>query len=817
MHTNLATGFIFILAAAAVSAQEPNVEAAPPDAAAAQADADAESDQPAAESAEVAAPEQQEELVAEDAPAAVIEESGMAEAATPEILATIPVGSDDPPPLPEAEDDANSGALDEIIVTATKRSTALREIPSSIASLSGESLEQSAAQGAQDIVKLVPGVNITNDGVNAAQITIRGIASIGGTNPTTGLLFGDVAFTDFYVPRVTLDPNPFDLKSVDVLKGPQGTLFGAGALNGAIRYVPEPPKLGEWETKYFVQYQSISQGDSAPSYGAALNIPISSDDQWALRLMAFDRTSPGYVDNLATGEKDVNELDQRGLRSLLGWRPSENWDLVLTYATQKTEIRDTSQTDNEDGRLSRSNQPTSSQSDNVYHLADLRLDFHGEWAQVVSETAFVTKRSDANLDIQRTLMGLVPARRIEHGDSDTYSQELRVQSLDDAEGNWQWVAGVAALQQDFDFTLDVPAGGVALPLDPLLDALEPLFPGISSTTTNGGQANILSIAADARVKEVALFGDTTWTFLPNWELSLGGRFYRTSSGGPVRQGGALLIASNGGFESVNTEVVKEKGFNPKVSLLWHATDDVIVYTAASRGFRVGGTQVGTTTVVSQTEAPAVFKSDTIWNYEAGVRTNWLDRALHFDLTVFYSDWKDPQAILPDTTGLIVFYDNVGGVESKGAEAALKYRLPFGGLTFETSGAYTKTTTTAPYVAPDGTNLEPGQDWPLAPRWQTATTLSQFSEFGNWTLGLGVTHTYLGSAINNLARRQKVFGYRVLDAQVNVANPEWRWLPEIALVMGNLLDERGKTNVDNDPADVVYLPPRNLILRLSGKF
>ena len=747
---------------------------------------------------------------------AMLEEPNGAEPAAPEILATIPVGSDDAAPLPPA-DDAAGAPLEEIVVTATKRATALREIPASIASLSGESLEHSAAQGAQDIVKLVPGVNLTNDGVNAAQITIRGIASIGGTNPTTGLLFGDVAFTDFYVPRVTLDPNPFDLKSVDVLKGPQGTLFGAGALNGAIRYVPEPPRFGEWETKYFVQYQSMSKGDSAPSYGAAVNIPIGTMDQWALRVMAFDRTSPGYVDNLATGKKDVNELDQKGVRGILGWRPSENWDLALTYATQKTNIRDSSQTDNEDGRLSRSNQPNASVSDNVYHLADLRLDYLADGFEFVSETAFVTKRSDADLDIQRTLMGLVPASRLEHGESDTYSQEFRIQSLPDDEGDWQWVAGVAALQQDFDFTLDVPAGSPIAPLDPLLAALEPLFPGITSTSTDGGRANILSIAADARVKEVALFGDTTWTFLPDWELSVGGRFYRTSSGGPVRQGGALLIASNGGFESENTEVVKEKGFNPKVSLLWHATDDVIAYTAASRGFRVGGTQVGTTTVLSQTRAPAVFKSDTIWNYEAGLRTDWLDRALHLDFTVFYSDWKDPQAILPDATGLIVFYDNVGSVESKGAEAALKYRLPFGGLMLETSGAYTKTVTTAPYVAPDGTNLGPGQDWPLAPRWQSATTLSQFSEWGNWTVGLGVTHTYLGSAINNLARRQKVFGYEQLDAQINVANATWRWLPEIALVMGNLTDERGKTNVDNDPADVVYLPPRNVILRLSGRF
>ncbi len=733
-----------------------------------------------------------------------------------DVLPTIPLPQD-PPPVPKSGDIEAPTQIEEIVVTATKREQSVREIPASITALSGADLEQSGAQGAQDFLKLVPGVNLTNDGVNAAQITIRGIASIAGTNPTTGLLFGDVSFSDFYAPRVTLDPNPFDLRSVEVLKGPQGTLFGAGALNGAVRYVPEPAKFGEWEAKYFAQYQWYEGGGAAPTYGAAVNMPIGSSDQWALRLMGFDRTSPGYVDNLGTGEDDANEVQQQGLRGILAWNPTQRWNLALTYATQRTNILDASQVDNADGRLERSNTPNPSPSDSRYHLADLRVDYTADWAEFVSETAYVRKVSHLNQDVQRALRGLVPVSRVETGESDTWSQELRMQSNADAGGDWQWVTGVSAVRQDYFVALDALVGTPGLPVAGLLTLLEPLFPGISSVTAPDGRASLLSIDADVDIEEIALFGDTTWHFHPDWELSLGGRFYRTSSGGPVRQGGLLLLASNGELESVNTDVVREQGFNPKISLLWNAAENLTTYATISRGFRVGGTQIGATTVVTPTKAPPVFKSDTIWNYEAGVRTDWLDNTLQFDFTVFYSDWTDPQAILPDASGLIVYYDNVSGVRSQGAEAAFKYRLPFGGLTFASSAAYTATVTTAPYVAPDGTNLPPGQAWPLAPRWQTATTLSHLNGWGDWTFGASVTHTYLGEAINNLARRQEIFGYSLVDAQINLANTAWQWMPDVALVMGNIADTRGRTNADGDPTDYIYLPPRSLILRLSGNF
>lgn len=739
---------------------------------------------------------------------------------------SLPVIALEPPPAeapPGAtSEDRSSVQLEEIVVTATKRARALRQIPASIASLSGEDLERSGAQGAADFVKLVPGVNLTFDGVNAAQVTIRGIAAIAGTNPTTGILFGDVAFTDFYVPRVTLDPNPFDLQSVEVLKGPQGTLFGAGALNGAVRYLPEPAVPGLMQGKYFIQYTDLAQGDAAPVFGAAVNLPIGVHDRMALRLTGFRRREAGYVDDLGQQRADVNRLQQDGIRGIFAWQPGGAGEAQLSYAWQQTDTPDSAQADNLDGRLSRANTRRASPSRNAYRLADLKLGYDFGGSRLVSDTAFVRKQSDVDLDISRTFRGnAVPVARVETSHSDTWSQELRIASADDTAA-WTWIAGVFALKQDIGFTLDVPVGEASLPAAALIEAVDLLIPGAGGLVTAGGQPNVLSLFADVAVQEQALFGEATLRFAEDWEAALGARLYRTRSGGTVVQSG-LLLATNGGTQSVENTQIRQQGLSPRVSLSWQASDQALAYAAVSRGFRVGGVQIGATTLASQTRAPRVFRSDSIWNYELGLRTDWLDKRLRLDLTGFYSQWKDPQTIVPDASGLIVYYDNVGGVRTRGAEAALRALLPIDGLSLSVAAAFTDTVTTAPFTAPDGTVLPPGHRWPLAPRWQTASSLDYRMSAGSWLLGAGLTHTYLGTAISNLAQRAECYGYSLVDLQISAGKVSLSWLPELSLVLGNLGDTRGRANVllngstsDGAP-DVTYTRPRSLSLRLTGRF
>ena len=734
-----------------------------------------------------------------------------------EPLPTIPV-AEKPESLPQIKDAPRPPAqIEEIVVTATKREQALRDIPASITALTGESMEKQGLQGVEDISRLVPGVTINTPSEGATRVTIRGIAAPAATNATTGVLFGDVSFTDAYLPRAALDPNPFDLKSVEVLKGPQGTLFGAGALNGAIRYVPEPPKFGEWEGKAFFQYTSVEQGDAAPIYGAALNLPVG--ETLALRIMGFDRASPGYIDNSQLGE-DVNELDQQGLRGILAWQPSEQWHAALTYAWQHTEHADFAIADNADGRLSTDNRPRHSTADIEYSLADLVIKRRFDWGELVSDTSYVDKSLQSYFDASSRLPGggqsIFRAGQPDQSASETWSQELRLVSADEG-SPWIWTVGAFGWKQEIesqpDLTASIDLGGGLGSLPPWLgDLLDPLLPDIIDER---GEILLARLHTNVEITELALFGDLTRRFGDSVELTVGGRLYRVNSGGTVVSTGVLgpLIPDRDGE-------LQEQGFNPKASLLWHITDSIKFYTAASKGFRAGGIQPGLDILPSGPPPPEFFRSDTIWSYEAGLRTDWFGGAMHIDVTAFFTDWKDPQTFQLGNNGLTSYIDNAGGVESKGIEASLQTLLPWGFM-LNAAASWTDTVTTEPFTAQDGSVVEPGQDWTFAPHFQSAATLAWAGNVSDWDLNGSVTHSFLGKAWSSLedANRRQIFDFNQFDLQFGLANPSLRWLPELSFLVNNLADERGVANQFDGGSyvDVTYIRPRAYTLRLSSRF
>jgi outer membrane receptor protein involved in Fe transport len=267
-----------------------------------------------------------------------------------------------------------------------------------------------------------------------------------------------------------------------------------------------------------------------------------------------------------------------------------------------------------------------------------------------------------------------------------------------------------------------------------------------------------------------------------------------------------------------SQEVRENGFSPKASLLWHATDNVVGYAAISRGFRIGGIQPYFSTPGAPTTAPETFKSDSIWNYELGARTDWLDKTLRFDLTGFYERWKDPQTLVFAPGQLLPYLDNVGGVTSKGAEGMLQYLFPLQGLSLSASATYTHAATTESLVA-NGQVIPAGFAWPLSPKWQTATALAYQHDAGQWTFGGSVTHAFIGKAIYGLSQPDSVFGYQQWDVQFNLASLQAAWLPGVTFTVNNLGDVRGVSNAFHDVTynDVTYIQPRSYVLRLSGKF
>ena len=716
--------------------------------------------------------------------------------------------------------------LEEIVVTATKRAENARDLPSSVVALSGADLEQKGAQGQEDFLKLVPGVTFTNDSTTASRITFRGIGADLNTSNTVGVFFGDVPFDDPILPRVTLDPNPFDMARIEVLKGPQGTLFGGSALNGAVRYIPEEPQLGEWSVKTYGQFEDVVSKDTGRSYGGAINVPLG--ERVAFRVVGFDRKSPGWINDLGRHLDNVNAIDQQGGRALALWRPSDSWKISALATMQRTFIHDTALTDNRDGQLSRSDTPQASPTHTRYDMESIGLQYSFEQFDVLSQTSRTYKNFHAIADgsrIGNAVPSPPPSVTITNdNESTSYMQELRFTSNNNFSDRWKWLGGAFYRRHEMNEISNILASSLELPLiSTIYPTLADLIPGLGGTVTPSGQINLVQGKADPIiVTDAALFSEVTATFWDDLEVTLGLRAFRAISDSRVLFSGPLAITKTlpqGSTQGVSAGTLIQRGLNPKFAIKYQISDDINIYGSVSKGFRYGGAQVLVGTLTSK--APDTFKSDYIWNYEIGLRTNWLDNTLFFDVTPFYLEWLHPQLQQADASGLGSFFDNVGGAKSTGVEVATRYLTFIPGLEVDFSGSYVNTVTTKKFTASNGDLIQPGTTWPLAAKWQSSSTVSyNHSLWSSWMGGGSVTYTTISSAPNTLNYLDTVFGYKTLDFNLSVRNPEIMSKPELSLTLSNATDTRGLISGVNNPQfpkDHVYIKPRTLLARLSFFF
>jgi iron complex outermembrane receptor protein len=322
---------------------------------------------------------------------------------------------------------------------------------------------------------------------------------------------------------------------------------------------------------------------------------------------------------------------------------------------------------------------------------------------------------------------------------------------------------------------------------------------------------------------MALFGETTWTVWSKLELTLGLRAYRTTLDGVIDSSGPLTAADtaqSGNTKNTRVGKITEQGLNPKLTANYFFSDTLSVYASVARGFRFGGMNfIGSN---ATTEVPDTYKSDTLWSYETGLRSQWLEKTLVVDVTPFYSTWEDPQLYQNDNTGNTVNWrENVGGVRSYGVEFALQYLPPIDGLNLSFAAAWITAETTEAFTTNAGTEAEPGTPWPQTAEYQTATTLSYTRGlFGNWAGNASLVHAYLSEASSNLDNFATIFGYQTLDLQLGLFNPSMRGAPSLSLNLSNLTDERGVGGAAVSRSDLVdrtYIRPRTLTLRLGVDF
>lgn len=602
-------------------------------------------------------------------------------------------------------------ALEEVLVTAQKRSENVQDVPSSISVFSDEKLQQLHATSLTDYAAYIPGLNVAGGGSpGQIAITLRGIAPLGPgavvgsyVDETPVGSSGDFAHAAFF----GLDLMPYDISQLEVLRGPQGTLYGAGSMGGLLKYSLRSPSLTDYEVHLGVDTSNVAgAGNLGWGARAALNAPLVTD-QLALWLSYYDQHTPGYIDNATTGALDDNAVRQHGGRAVLLWRPQEDISLKIAAMWQRINSDNDSSTALQ---LTGLNPPTGvpkwgSLSDinslsqpfaNSIDLYSATLDIKFDWASFTSATSYSKTHtvdvSDNSLTIGPLyplltggavppgLTGLTTDRALQKE-----TQEFRLTSP--SGGKVEWLLGAFFTHERSTNVQDMLA----------YDDNRQLIPAF---------APVLSFAQlPSTYREFAGFGSATYKFTDQFDIGGGLRWARNNQSFSEITGGPVY----GDFDAPGTssESVLTYSVNPR----WHLSQGTMVYARVATGYQPGGPNATVHGVIS----PTAVKADTLTNYELGIKSQFLDNRGLLDFSVFRIDWKDIQTF--QTFNGINGLTNAGDAISQGFELETAFS-PIHGLRLGLTAAYTEAKLTA---SPADLGDEVGATLPGIPRWSGAVT------------------------------------------------------------------------------------------------
>ncbi|MDP9139903.1 MAG: TonB-dependent receptor, partial [Pseudomonadota bacterium] len=469
------------------------------------------------------------------------------------------------------------------------------------------------------------------------------------------------------------------------------------------------------------------------------------------------------------------------------------------YLKQHSRMDDVLVADNGDGRLENNNKPGPSFVDFGFSLAnaDLRYEID-DWGTVVYQFTQQWKPSRGNVDAGIKATGSLGIQTIaSRFDLDTSGavHELRLVSPED--GNWDWIVGL--FSRDYEGHLNTSLDTVILE-------------GVQR-----GKVDPLT------AEETAIYGELTRRFGSHWEATLGLREYQTKIEGSFESRSVGVPVFDSDFSQ------SEDGLNPKFSLAYKASDSLMAYFTIARGFQFGG--LNTPLIVpglseyqnpvTGTPVPLSFSSSVLWSREVGLRTDWLDRTLRFDVALFDIRWSKAQ--LSQNAGGATsnqYIDNVGEVSSRGVEGSLTWLTPLPGLSLNLLASYVRAVTTSDYVNGQDT-VAKGAEMPASPPVQTSATLAYITYFGSWIAGASVSHSYWSRAYSDLQHTYEMYDFKTLDLSANVSRPDWFMRPTLTFGVTNLADERGV--VGRNAAGALsgdtwtYNRPRALSLRLTAEF
>ena len=718
--------------------------------------------------------------------------------------------------------------LETIIVTATRRDVNVQDVPFNIVALGPDSLADLRIDNLAEFTRAVPGLYVPNQGPRGSNlVTVRGLnvtslndtALIGnGTGGTVATYLGDIP--------LYLDLVMIDVERVEALLGPQGTLYGAGTLAGAIRYLPNRPDATGWEAEAGGRAYALEQSDGlgVDAWGM-VNVPLVQD-RLALRIAAGYIDDPGFVDyryvvrepgvsnpnapfdgsgdDVATNLRKVKDVDTEETftgRVGLSWQVTEALGANFTYYYQDQQVG--GRTVNHDEALGVGRYVSGARflepNDKTNHLLALELTWDLGFAELTSATGGSRFESFGKRDQTDFLMDLdygyedfpsFAAYATDDIEEDTFNQELRLVSQ--GTEKWNWIVGAFYNRYEADTVAAEYTPGI-----PEWFGLGADFPDLEYRATS-----------DRTFEEKALFGELGYAFTDRWQVTVGARWFDY-------QDELSLVTEFPFFDAVLPDA-NDTGDDEtifKINTSFEITSDVMTYLTISEGYRQGGLNSGPpcqepipdeqTFCLKPEEV--LIKPDTTTNYELGLRSIWFDGRLLLNAAIYQIDWNDIQVIGTSDVGEVPIIVNGGTAETRGLEVTTRWRIS-DSLQLAASFALNdaQLSSDAPGLV-DGADAFDGDRLAGTPEQQGTLLLDYARPLANgWTFDANYSLTAVSDVYTKVGLRNNgevLPGYAIHAAAVGLSNGAWR----VTLYSDNLFDKYAVTSVRRDPSYIYDVP------------
>ncbi|NQE64361.1 TonB-dependent receptor [Caulobacter sp. RHG1] len=735
----------------------------------------------------------------------------------------------------EAEAAQPAIAVDEIIVTALKRSTSLQDTPLSISAVGETQLSRMGATGINDYFRQVPNLSLDGGTPSNRRITMRGVRSAG--EATTGLYYDETPLTGPTgttqdAGSTTPDINLFDVERVEVLRGPQGTLYGSGSMGGTLRVIFNKANTNEYAGAVEAQ-ATTTKGGEGGFYGKGMvNVPLI-EDKLGARLVLYREERGGYVDSVPLKKNDINGSTSSGGRLMVTYTPTEDLTIRATAALQNEEVDGQASWSAAAGRY-KSDRKTIAQSNSKLALYNVTAEWDLQFATLTATSSYykwkMLRNSDWTNNIANNRTSSAACGRYFglSGTTCSSAQLSQYTAWADSRGpavSWQpmsletWTHEVRMAGSLFEDKLDW-TGGVYY--ETRKDHVDSIQTRADATT---GMAVTPFDALGARyidndVKQTAFFGELAYHVTDALTVTGGARRfdYNKTVSGAVTVGNVISNSPITAFSQVDASA---KGWVQRLNVAYEFDKSLMVYAQASKGFRPGGAN----NIPGLTSGLVAFAPDSLWNYEAGVKSDWFDRRLTVNMSAYQIDWNNIQVQAQANVGANFFIiTNAGAARIRGVELETTLR-PMTGLTLGAAvgvsdAKLTEDMTNSSVTVSGSTGLY-GDRLPFVPKFNGSLNADYTWPVADGLNGLmHLDASYTGGTASQFRPTyvyyEKVPAYTVVGARVGVEGDGWG----AYAFAQNLTNSVGPVSITSAAGaldQVVSLTPRTLGVMVRRTF